>query len=517
MSDTFLKKYKAIEKIGEGSFSDVLKCQNRVSGELFAAKRLKKTFFNIKEILECPEVSTMRKITRHPNVLYVLECLYDSLSGRVTLIFELMDMSLFVMMKARKGQIIMEHKVKLYLHQLLKGLEHLHKHGIFHRDIKPENILIKGDSVKLADLGSIKGIYSKPPYTDYISTRWYRPPECLLTTGYYGPKMDIWASGCVFYELLTLKPLFPGSNELDQISKIHNILGTPHTRLVAKFRKQKLRNCFFFSSKKGQGLYSLVPQTSEAGKDLLRLMLIYDPEFRSNVRRLLDHRYFNELKEESPRITRSVTQASQKNSQNWRNPALMNHVLAQKRRKSKFSRILPNDSRRNASCEFIQPKVLNSNQWIPRIPQRNPLSHKTTSIKPEGAETKFPNIQNNGNMYENHNKMQKVASIKRNTLRMDYPNLRARRFNHYYEGETFRKINELSHNNIPPQEKLNHRPIASKPSGYQFLYRQQKNLRRNNMENNVRKVTEISGKRPSFNIKSPYVKSPAKKIAKREV
>lgn len=71
--------------------------------------------------------------------------------------------------------------------------------------------------------------------------------------------------------------------------------------------------------------------------------------------------------------------------------------------------------------------------------------------------------------------------------------------------------------NIPPQEKLIHRPILSKPSGYQYLYRQQKNLRRNNMENNLRKVTEISGKRPSFNIKSPYVKSPAKKIAKREV
>jgi len=90
-----------------------------------------------------------------------------------------------------------------------------------------ENILIMGDTVKLADLGSCRGLYSKPPFTEYISTRWYRAPECLLTDGYYGYKMDIWGAGCVFFEILSLFPLFPGNNELDQINKIHNIMGTP--------------------------------------------------------------------------------------------------------------------------------------------------------------------------------------------------------------------------------------------------------------------------------------------------
>ena len=90
-----------------------------------------------------------------------------------------------------------------------------------------ENILLTGDTIKLADLGSCRGLYSKPPLTEYISTRWYRAPECLMTDGHYGYKMDIWGVGCVFFEVLSLFPLFPGDNELDQIHKIHSILGTP--------------------------------------------------------------------------------------------------------------------------------------------------------------------------------------------------------------------------------------------------------------------------------------------------
>lgn len=141
------------------------------------------------------------------------------------------------MHKLGRRHYLNEAKVKYYMFQVLKALEHMHNVGIFHRDIKPENILLLDETVKLADLGSCRGIFSKQPYTEYISTRWYRAPECLLTDGYYNYKMDLWGVGCVLFEVLALFPLFPGNNELDQIHKIHNILGTPPKAVLDQYQK----------------------------------------------------------------------------------------------------------------------------------------------------------------------------------------------------------------------------------------------------------------------------------------
>ena len=67
-------------------------------------------------------------------------------------------------------------KVKYYMFCLLKAINHTHEKNIFHRDIKPENVLVSKNEIKLADFGSCKGIFNKHPYTEYISTRWYRAP-----------------------------------------------------------------------------------------------------------------------------------------------------------------------------------------------------------------------------------------------------------------------------------------------------------------------------------------------------
>ena len=100
--------------------------------------------------------------------------------------------------------------------------------GFFHRDLKPENLLCNGSElVKIADFGLAREIRSRPPYTDYVSTRWYRAPEILLRSTSYSSPIDIWAVGCIAAECYTLRPLFPGSSEIDQLFKICSVLGTP--------------------------------------------------------------------------------------------------------------------------------------------------------------------------------------------------------------------------------------------------------------------------------------------------
>ncbi|XP_014673855.1 PREDICTED: serine/threonine-protein kinase ICK-like [Priapulus caudatus] len=94
--------------------------------------------------------------------------------------------------------------------------------------MKPENLLCSGpELVKIADFGLAREIRSRPPYTDYVSTRWYRAPEVLLRSTTYSSAIDIWALGCIAAELYTLRPLFPGSSEIDEIFKICTVLGTP--------------------------------------------------------------------------------------------------------------------------------------------------------------------------------------------------------------------------------------------------------------------------------------------------
>lgn len=116
-------------------------------------------------------------------------------------------------------------------------------------------------------------MHSSPPYTEYISTRWYRSPECLLTDGHYSEKMDIWSIGCIIFELYTQYPLFPGKNELDQISTIFSILGSPSVALMYEFTKKSRREDYHFEPTTGIGLETLIPDAPEEFLDLLKKML----------------------------------------------------------------------------------------------------------------------------------------------------------------------------------------------------------------------------------------------------
>jgi renal tumor antigen len=116
--------------------------------------------------------------------------------------------------------------------------------------------------------------------------------------------MDIWSVGCVMFEVMSLYPLFPGANELDQINKIHEILGTPAVAVLNKIRKNSSHFKANFPYHAGKGLAKMLPSASQDCIDVLQGMLEYDPDARLSARQCLKHPYFKELRAEDKRKAR---------------------------------------------------------------------------------------------------------------------------------------------------------------------------------------------------------------------
>ncbi|XP_025725120.1 MAPK/MAK/MRK overlapping kinase [Callorhinus ursinus] len=302
-----MKNYKAIVKIGEGTFSEVMKMQSLRDGSYYACKQMKQHFESIEQVNSLREIQALRRLNPHPNILMLHEVVFDRKSGSLALICELMDMNIYELIRGRRHP-LSEKKIMHYMYQLCKSLDHMHRSGIFHRDVKPENILIKQDVLKLGDFGSCRSVYSKQPYTEYISTRWYRAPECLLTDGFYTYKMDLWSAGCVFYEIASLQPLFPGANELDQISKIHDVIGTPAEKTLTKFKQSRAMS-FDFPFKKGSGIPQLTASLSSQCLSLLHAMVAYDPDERITAHQALQHPYFQEQRAAEKQALASLRKA----------------------------------------------------------------------------------------------------------------------------------------------------------------------------------------------------------------
>jgi len=301
-----MHKYRLISKKGEGTFSEVLKAQSIKSGKHVAIKCMKNHFDSIDQVNNLREIQALRRLAGHPNIIKLHEVLYDEPTGRLALVFELMDMNVYEAIKGRRHY-LPEQKVKHYMYEMLKALDYMHRNGIFHRDVKPENLLLMDDEIKLADLGSCRGIYSRQPFTEYISTRWYRAPECLLTDGYYNFKMDLFAAGCVCFEIVALFPLFPGQNEMDQIQKIHNVLGTPSPELLTrKFKRNASHMDFNFPEKKGTGIERLIPHADADLIELMKKLVRYDPDERILARQALKDPYFRELRDAEKDLTNAA-------------------------------------------------------------------------------------------------------------------------------------------------------------------------------------------------------------------
>ncbi|KAK3672534.1 Serine/threonine protein kinase [Recurvomyces mirabilis] len=329
-------KFEVIKDIGDGSFGSVALGRARSAGAhavrrgtLVAIKTMKKTFESFQQCMELREVIFLKSLPNHPHLVPAYDIFLDPLSRKLHIVMEYMDGNLYQLMKARDHKPLDAGSVKSILFQIMGGLEHIHEHNFFHRDIKPENILVSTSapeagssfkrysamvtppstppsySIKIADFGLARETQSRVPYTTYVSTRWYRAPEVLLRAGEYSAPVDIWAVGAMAVEIATLKPLFPGGNEVDQVWRVCEIMGSPGSWVNRQGGRvgggewkdgiklaQKLG--FSFPKMAPHSLDELLPspQWPASLANFVTWCLMWDPKVRPTSRQALEHEYF---------------------------------------------------------------------------------------------------------------------------------------------------------------------------------------------------------------------------------
>ncbi|NXS75998.1 MAK kinase, partial [Pandion haliaetus] len=284
-----MNRYTIMKQLGDGTYGSVLMGKSNESGELVAIKRMKRKFYSWDECMNLREVKSLKKLN-HANVIKLKEVIREN--DHLYFVFEYMKENLYQLMKDR-NKLFPESVIRNMMYQILQGLAFIHKHGFFHRDMKPENLLCIGpELVKIADFGLARELRSQPPYTDYVSTRWYRAPEVLLRSSIYSSPIDMWAVGSIMAELYTLRPLFPGTSEVDEIFKICQVLGTPkksdwpegyHLASAMNFR---FPQCVPISLK------TLIPNASNEAIQLMSDMLNWNPKKRPTASQALKYPYF---------------------------------------------------------------------------------------------------------------------------------------------------------------------------------------------------------------------------------
>ncbi|CAF94418.1 unnamed protein product [Tetraodon nigroviridis] len=268
-----MNRYTTLKQLGDGTYGSVLMGRSNESGELVAIKRMKRKFYSWEECMNLREVKALKKLN-HANVVKLKEVIREN--DHLYFVFEYMKENLYQLMKDRK-KLFPESVSRNISFQILQGLSFIHKHGFFHRDMKPENLLCMGpELVKIADFGLAREIRSKPPYTDYVSTRWYRAPEVLLRSSNYSSAIDLWAVGCIMAELYTLRPLFPGNSEVDEIFKICQVLGTVKKNDWPEGYQLASAMNFRFPQCVPTHLKTLIPHASNEAIALMRDLLQWD-------------------------------------------------------------------------------------------------------------------------------------------------------------------------------------------------------------------------------------------------
>ncbi|KAI6181181.1 Mitogen-activated protein kinase [Aphelenchoides besseyi] len=188
-------------------------------------------------------------------------------------------------------QRLTDEHIRFLVYQILRGLKYIHSAGIIHRDLKPSNIAVNEDcELKILDFGLAR--HAESEMTGYVATRWYRAPEIMLNWMHYTQTVDIWSVGCICAELITGRCLFPGSDHIDQLTRIMNVCGTPSEEFLARISSEEARNYIRnVPTMQRKDFKTYFANASPEAIDFLERTLNLDPELRISVEDALKHPY----------------------------------------------------------------------------------------------------------------------------------------------------------------------------------------------------------------------------------
>jgi cyclin-dependent kinase 12/13/ribosomal RNA-processing protein 12 len=301
--------FEKLEQIGEGTYGQVFMAKDTETKEIVALKKIRMD--NEREgfpITAIREIKILKKL-HHQNVIHLKEIVTspgperdeqgkqvdgNKYKGSIYMVFEYMDHDL-TGLADKPGMRFTIPQIKCYMKQLLTGLHYCHVNQVLHRDIKGSNLLIDNEgNLKLADFGLARSFSSdhNGNLTNRVITLWYRPPELLLGSTKYGPAVDMWSVGCIFAELLNGKPILPGKNEPDQLTKIFELCGTPDEINWPGATKMPWYNNLKPPRPVKRHVKDAFKHFDHYALELLERMLTLDPAKRVSAKEALDAEYF---------------------------------------------------------------------------------------------------------------------------------------------------------------------------------------------------------------------------------
>ncbi|KAJ2787008.1 MAPK protein hog1 [Coemansia interrupta] len=288
-------RYTDLQPVGMGAFGLVCSARDQLTGQSVAVKKIMRPFSSSVLAKRTYRELKLLKHLRHENIISMSDIFISPLED-IYFVTELLGTDLH---RLRQSRPLEKQFIQYFLYQILRGLKYVHSAGVIHRDLKPSNIVINENcDLKICDFGLAR--VQDPQMTGYVSTRYYRAPEIMLTWQKYDVAVDIWSTGCILAEMFEGTPLFPGKDHVNQFSIITELLGTPPDDVIQTIASENtLRFVQTLPPREPVPFKTRFPDIDPLAVDLLEKMLVFDHRKRITAAEALAHPYLETYHDEA--------------------------------------------------------------------------------------------------------------------------------------------------------------------------------------------------------------------------